>query len=429
MSLLQQALEDERHRYVKSNPASAQFAREAEAVMPGGNTRSVLHFDPFPLRFQGSDGPYLIDVDGHRYLDLLGNYSAGLLGHRPVEVQEALMKTIEQGWSSGGMRPAEAELAKLVCDRFPSVEMVRFTNSGTEANLMAIAVAKHFTKRDGVVVFRHAYHGGLLYFGPGGEDLLVPHRWISCDYNNRSQINDAFESQGESIACVIVEPMLAASGCIPGDVEFLRMLESLTTSHGSLLIFDEVMTSRLSRSGAQGLYRIVPDLTTMGKYLAGGLSFGLFGGRADVMSLFDQKGRLSHGGTFNNNEFSIAAGLATLRDALTNNELHCVNQRGDKLRQMLDVSLGSLSSRMTVTGLGSLMTVHAVSSPVRSPDDLEQADQVLKEYFFLSMVNSGYYMARRGFIALSVELTDDHLARFASDVAAWAERAAALVDE
>lgn len=395
--------------------------------MPGGNTRSVLHFDPFPLRFQGFDGPYLIDVDGHRYLDLLGNYSAGLLGHRPIEVQDALMKTVQQGWSSGGMRAAEAELATLICARFPSVEMVRFTNSGTEANLMAIALAKHFTRRDGVVVFRHAYHGGVLYFGHGGESLLVPHRWILCDYNSQSQVRDVFESQGNSIACVIVEPMLAASGCIPGDIDFLRTLEDLARAHGSLFILDEVMTSRLSRSGAQGIYGLQPDLTTMGKYLAAGLSFGAFGGRAEVMSLFAQEGGLTHGGTFNNNEFSMAAGVATLRDVLVGDDLDLVNNRGEGLRQALRSALAPLSTRMTVTGLGSLMTFHSVSAPVGSPSDLEQADPSLKEYFFLSMLNRGYYMARRGFVALSIELADDHLASFVNDVADWADETSLLV--
>ncbi len=283
---LDAALAHARRRYVHENPTSASWAARAVDVLPGGNTRSVLHFEPFPFRVASAEGRSLIDVDGHRYVDLLGNYTAGLLGHSPEPVKAAAHAAIDGGWSLGAVHPNEVRLAELIAARFPSIEQVRFTNSGTEANLMALALATHHTSRSKIVVFDGGYHGGVLTFGAGRE-VNVPHDWIVSGYNDIDAIDARFAEHGDSIAAVVVEPLQGSAGCIPGDAAFLRALRRHCDHAGAVLIFDEVMTSRLSAGGAQEALGITPDLTTLGKYLAGGFGFGAFGGRRELMAAFD----------------------------------------------------------------------------------------------------------------------------------------------
>ena len=251
--------------------SSAAWAERAAAVLPGGNTRSVLHFDPFPFRVERAEGRYLYDVDRHRYVDLLGNYTAGLLGHSPPAVRAAAHAAIDGGWALGSVHPNEALLGELIVGRFPSIEQVRFTNSGTEANLMALALAIHHTGRPKVMAFRDGYHGGVLTFGHGGEAVTVPHDWVMADYNDVDGVVAAFAAHGDHLAAVLVEPLQGSAGCIPGHPEFLQALRDLCDRHGTVLVFDEVMTSRLSPGGAQQVLGITPDLTTLGKYLAGGI--------------------------------------------------------------------------------------------------------------------------------------------------------------
>ena len=310
---LDAALRDAQARYADARPLSAAWAERAAAVLPGGNTRSVLHFDPFPFRVERAEGRYLYDVDRHRYVDLLGNYTAGLLGHSPPAVRAAAHAAIDGGWALGSVHPNEALLGELIVGRFPSIEQVRFTNSGTEANLMALALAIHHTGRPKVMAFRDGYHGGVLTFGHGGEAVTVPHDWVMADYNDVDGVVAAFAAHGDHLAAVLVEPLQGSAGCIPGHPEFLQALRDLCDRHGTVLVFDEVMTSRLSPGGAQQVLGITPDLTTLGKYLAGGFTFGAFGGRRELMAHFDAStgGALGHAGTFNNNVVSMAAGIAT----------------------------------------------------------------------------------------------------------------------
>lgn len=418
---LDEILAAKRAAYVTAHPESERLANAASDVLPGGNTRSVLDFLPYPFRVIDVDGPFLIDVDGHHYLDLLGNYSAGLFGHRPGRVADAVKEVLDRGWSLGAITPSEADLARLLTERYHSIDQIRFTNSGTEANLMAIAAAKHATGRPLLVAFRGGYHGGVLYHGEGGNSLLVPHEWEVVEYNNPSAVASLFARSGDRIACVIVEPMLAASGCIPGSGEFLEEVRRSTTAHGSILIFDEVMTSRLSPGGAQGLLGIRPDMTTLGKYLAGGLPFGAFGGSRELMSAFDplSDGTLTHGGTFNNDELSIAAGVAALTSLLDEAGLETLNERGDRLRSGLNQAFSAAGLPMCATGLGSLLTIHGVAGPVERISDLDAADDRFKELLFFDLLAVGYYMARRGFIALSLEVSDEHIDHLLDEVARW----------
>jgi glutamate-1-semialdehyde 2,1-aminomutase len=425
--LLDDALQTARDAYIGSHPTSAALAERARTVLPGGNTRSVLHIDPFSFRVADVEGAYLTDVDGNVYLDLLGDYSAGLLGHRSGVVSEAVRTTLDRGWSLGAMSEPEITFAEAVVDRFPSIEQVRFTNSGTEAAMMAVLTARHTTGRDRVVVFDGGYHGGLLYFGPSGAPLRAPFDYGVLAYNDIAAVEDEFATYGDRIACVLVEPMLGASGCIPADPAFLATLRDRTRQAGSVLIFDEVMTSRLAWGGAQQLTGVIPDMTVLGKYLAGGLSFGAFGGRRPVMSAFDPDGGgLTHGGTFNNNAFTMAAGVAVHASALSAQALDALTERGERFRAALAGVFAASPLPFSVTGWGSLCAIHPVDGPVRSPADARAGDTRWRDLLFYELLAGGFYFAQRGYLALSMDVGQDDLDRFVGAVAAFCERHGAM---
>jgi glutamate-1-semialdehyde 2,1-aminomutase len=421
---LDHAVQVARAAYAAARPQSAGWADRARRVMPGGNTRSVLQFDPFPFRVERAEGRLLFDIDGHRYVDLLGNYTAGLLGHSPEPVLVAVRAALERGWSLGSVHSNEVRLAELIVDRFPSIDQVRFTNSGTEANLMALAVATHHTGRSKIVVFENGYHGGVITFSSGPSPVNVPHDWLILPYNDTAAFEAAMERDGSDVAAVLVEPMQGSGGCIPGDPQFLAALRSVSTQHGSVLIFDEVMTSRLSVGGAQEQLGITPDMTTLGKYLAGGLSFGAFGGSDELMAAFDPRrgGTLGHAGTFNNNVASMAAGVAALTEVLDADILHATNRRGDNLRDRLNAVFVDHQVPMCVTGVGSLMNIHGTAGPVGSASDLANSDDRLKELLFFHLLAASIYTARRGFIALSIEITDQDIDKTVQAVEDFCER-------
>jgi glutamate-1-semialdehyde 2,1-aminomutase len=412
---LMAVLDAARRRYAAMRPNSRDLSERARQVLPGGQTRSVLDVNPFPFRVVRATGSRLVDADGHEYIDFLGDYSAGLLGHDPAPVAAAVQAALERGWSYGGVHVDEIRFAEAVCDRFPSIEQVRFTNSGTEANLMAIQLARHHTGRDRIVVADAAYHGGLLYFGHGGEALLAPFDFERITFNDV----DSLGAISTDVAAVLIEPMMGSAGCIPATTEFLTALRRRCDAVGALLIFDEVMTSRMSAGGVQARLGIIPDLTTLGKYLAGGMTFGAFGGRADVMSAFDpyRGGTLTHGGTFNNNVVTMAAGAVVTGELLTTALLDALFDRGERLRQRLaDVIEGS-PLPMSITGIGSLMNLHTVAGPVRSPADVSRSDPVLKELVFHELIERGIYLAARGYVAVSAAISDADCDRFVTALA------------
>jgi glutamate-1-semialdehyde 2,1-aminomutase len=407
-------------RFAQRRPVSAELFERARAVLPGGSTRSVLDMEPFPLRIARASGSRIVDVDEIEYIDFLGDYSAGLLGHDPGVVGAAVHAALDRGWSFGGMHVDEIRFAEAICDRFPSIEQVRFTNSGTEANLMAIQLARHHTGRQRIVVADAGYHGGLLYFGHGGEALLAPFEFERIVYNDVASATSAID---DGVAAVLIEPMMGAAGCIPGTTQFLAALRSACDATGALLIFDEVMTSRMSAGGAQARLGITPDLTTLGKYLAGGMTFGAFGGRADVMAAFDpaRGGDLTHGGTFNNNVVTMAAGAAATGELLTPHLLDTLFERGERLRRRIHDVFERSDLPLSVSGMGSLISIHAVPGPVTSPADAAGSDTMLKELLFHELLDRGIYLARRGYLALSVAITDDDCEAFVEALGASVE--------
>jgi glutamate-1-semialdehyde 2,1-aminomutase len=422
------AVDEARARYAARRPGTSALHERAQAFLPGGNTRSVLYHRPFPLRIARAWEAVLEDVDGHEYVDLLGEYSAGLYGHSHPVVIKAMADALHEGISRGAHTRYEVDLAEVICARFASIERVRFTNSGTEANLMALSAARAFTGRDRVLVFRGGYHGGLLTFAAGPSPVNAPYDVLLAEYNDTAAARALLREHAATVACVLVEPMLGASGCLPGDPPFLAGLREATRQAGALLIFDEVMTSRTGAGGLQARLGIRPDLTTLGKYIGGGASFGAFGGRADVMGLFDpaRPGALPHAGTFNNNVISMAAGHAGLTQVYTPETAQWHTARGDRLRGDLARAFRDAGAPFQVTGVGSLLAVHAATAPVRRLDDLDHSDPRLVELLFLDLLELGYYMAPRGYMALSLALTEAQLTGFVAAVGQILDARAAL---
>jgi glutamate-1-semialdehyde 2,1-aminomutase len=286
-----------------------------------------------------------------------------------------------------------------------------------------LLTARHVTGRSRVVVFDGAYHGGPLYFGPGGEPLRIPFDYAVLPYNDIAALTHELRTNAGRIAAVLVEPMLGAGGCIPARAEFLAAARALTAEIGALLIFDEVMTSRLSRAGAQGLLGITPDLTTLGKYLAGGFSFGAFGGRRDVMAAYDPAagGGLTHGGTFNNNAFSMAVGGA-VAGLVDEGALATVNRRGDDLRDRLNARFASSPLGFTATGWGSLLSIHPVQGPIERASDVAGADPRWRALLFHELLQAGFYVASRGYLALTLDVGDEDVDRFVAAVDDFLQR-------
>ncbi|MBB6559371.1 glutamate-1-semialdehyde 2,1-aminomutase [Acidovorax soli] len=405
---LDQALFRAVENYRARNPRSAALLAEAEQSLPGGNTRSVLFHGPFPLSMARGEGCRVWDADGHAYIDALGEFTAGLYGHSHPVILAAIQEALAGGINLSSHTAREARLAQEIRRRFPSMELLRFANSGTEANLLALAAAKAHTGRSKVIVFDGAYHGGVLTFAGGGSPMNVPHAFVLARYNDVDSVRTLVAEHGPDIAAILVEPMLGAGGCIPGEPGFLQALRTLADECGAMLVFDEVMTSRLSFGGRQALLSIRPDLTTAGKYLGGGMSFGVFGGRRDVMERFDPRrpDALAHAGTFNNNVLSMAAGHAGLSQVLTAEVVQALNARGEQLRERFNAVFAQHGVDMGFTGIGSLMTLHATAGPVRSPADLQGTDGRAKDLLFFGLLEEGVFMARRGLIALSLPVGD-----------------------
>ncbi len=415
---LAEALAEAREKYAAARPKSAALHARARETLAGGNTRSVLFYTPFPTAMASGEGCWLTDIDGRRYLDLLGEYTAGLFGHSEKRILDVLKGALDRGINFAAVGENESKLAALICGRFPSVERIRFTNSGTEANLMALAAARAHTGRNRVLFMRGGYHGGLLTFGLDGPyAVTVPIPMAFTDYNDIDQAVQLI-ARTDDLAAVILEPMMGGGGCIPATREFLAALREATIKAGVVLIFDEVMTSRMSFGGMQARHGITPDMTTFGKYMAGGMSFGAFGGRADIMELFDghKPGSLPHAGTFNNNVLSMAGGCVAMGEIFDAGAAEALWQRGERLRATLNSALEKAGTAMHFTGLGSMMQPHFRAGPVQRPYKPEPSEEQLRELFFFDMLAGGIYIARRGMVALPLPAGEAECARFADAV-------------
>ncbi|MDF0600198.1 aminotransferase class III-fold pyridoxal phosphate-dependent enzyme [Psychromarinibacter sp. C21-152] len=411
---LESALEDARARLAAAHPQSLARHRAAAAALPGGNTRAVLYYDPFPLTFTGGAGCRVTTLDGVEMVDLVSEYSAGLYGHSDPVIAAALKTAVDGGIALGAPNIVEARYAAALVDRFPGFERVRFCNSGTEANIMALSTARAVTGRGTIIAMAEGYHGGVLTFAHGGSELNLPFPFAFATYNDIAATRALIRERADDLAAVILEPMMGGGGCIPADREFLAMIREETRAAGALMILDEVMTSRLDYRGLHGAHGIAPDLLTMGKYLGGGASFGVFGGRAEIIDRFDpsRPGAFSHGGTFNNNVLSMSAGYAGFMNVLTEPAVAAMNDTGERLREGIAAALDRHGLAACVTGRGSLMNIHFVPGPITTPAPLDAADPRHLSLLHAELLLAGFHIAPRGMIALSLPFGDGDAAEF-----------------
>lgn len=417
------ALTEAQEQYRATNPKSLAQYEEACAALPGGNTRSAIYVEPFPLTMVRGEGAHLWDADGHQYVDFLSEFTAGLFGHSHPLIRRAIDAALDQGWNMGAHGPAEARFAAAIRDRFPSIDLVRFTNSGTEANLMAVAAARAITGRGKILVFNGGYHGGLFYFRGKGSAVNAPYDFVLADYNDIAGTRAAVAPHLRDLAAILVEPMLGGSGCIPATRAFLADLRALASETGAVLIFDEVMTSRLAPGGLQEVHGILPDMTTLGKYVGGGMSFGAFGGKAALMEWFDprRKDGFQHAGTFNNNVLTMNAGFVGLTEIYTPARARTLNDFGDGLRERLNAAVRRRGLAMQFTGLGSMIGVHMTDAPIRCEADAKRGNADLLDLFYFDLLARGVWFAKRGMMALSIALDEADAAKLVAAVEEFTE--------
>ncbi|MFO1132651.1 MAG: aminotransferase class III-fold pyridoxal phosphate-dependent enzyme [Hyphomicrobiales bacterium] len=393
--------------FTGKRPKTKAMHDRAAQVMPGGNTRTVLFTAPFPLRVASAQGSTITDVDGLSYLDLLGEYSAGIYGHSHPRILEAARAALDNGLNYGAHHEGEVKLAEVVTKRF-NMDLVRFTNSGTEANMMALAAARCFTGRKKIMPMDGGYHGGTLYFSHGASPVNAPFDCVMGQYNDVEATRKLIAAHADDLAAVILEPMLGGGGGISASPAFIAMLREETKKRGIVLIFDEVMTSRLHPGGLSAKLGVEPDLKTLGKYVGGGMSFGAFGGRSDIMALFDPTSptALPHAGTFNNNTLTMNVGHVAMTEIYTPEACAALNARGDRLRDRLNDLFMRYQVKMKAMGQGSMIVIHPAAGEINSPHDIEDTDKRLRQLLFLDLLDEGIYMAERGFMALSLMVTD-----------------------
>lgn len=408
-------LDRARQQFADRNPGSRRYFEEASKVLPGGHTRTVLTHPPFPLAFVRGEGATLFDTDGHEYVDLLGDYTAGLLGHSERRVIDAVTDALRTNVSVGGVHPAEAVLGRLMCERF-GLDRVRFTNSGTEANLMAITTATQFTGRSKLLVMLGGYHGGVLYFASGPAPWNAPYDFVLAPFNDLPRTVELIERHGSELAAVIMEPMLGSGGCVPATTEYVQGVFAAARQVGAVCIADEVMTSRHGRQGMMRMLGVEADITTYGKYIGGGFSFGAFGGTADLLDQYDttpgaRESVISHAGTFNNNIATMTAGGAVLGQVYTADVAEAHFARGEEFRQQLAAVCARHTVPMCVSGFGSMMSLHATSTVPTNVREAFARDHVLQELVYLGLLARGVYIAFRGMVNVGLAHTDDQLAR------------------
>ncbi|KAJ5917750.1 acetylornithine aminotransferase [Penicillium verhagenii] len=377
--------------YEQTHAKSRDASKRAQKVLPAGSTRSVLVSDPFPLVVKSAQAATFTTVDDVTFEDFVSDYSAGIYGHSHPVIYDAVQEALFTGFSLGGITGKEAELAEILVNRFPSMDKVRFCNSGTEANTFAIATAMASTQRKKILVFDNGYHGGTLSFSTRNNPMNLPHEFVVGTYNNIEKTRPLIKD----LAAILVEPLQAAGGMHLATKQFLSYLREAATQTGAVLIFDEVVTSRLDYHGIQGLWNIIPDMTTVGKYLGGGFPFGAFGGSATMMDRFDSTDgsiALHHSGTFNNNIFTMCAAVAAAK-LITPLELERLNAMGELFRHRVGMMIKEQKfTQMELSGYGSAIGIH-----FQGP-----ASDVLKDLFYFTLLDRGISIGRRGFVSLNL---------------------------
>ncbi|MEX3935797.1 aspartate aminotransferase family protein [Paraburkholderia phymatum] len=406
------SLQKLRERYVNGNPKSAEQFAAAAHYLPGANTRAALHFDPFPLVMRAARGSSLTDLDGHTYIDFSNDLTAAFYGHSHPLIVQSIHDSLSTGIGYGAPSIHEARLASAICTRWPSIERVRFCNSGTEANLLAVQLARYFTQRQKILAFIGGYHGSVMNFLPNSHapntdlnDVILVH------FNDATTVLEAINHAPREIAAIIVEPMMGSAGGIRAEIHFLEKLKQYAIDIGALLIFDEVQTGRLAFGGLQERLQIIPDITTLGKFVGGGFAFGAFGGRKDVLECMNpsRNAFIVHGGTFNNAVLTAAAGFVGLNHIATRQEIERVNELGERLRADLQSNANDLQVPLHVGGIGSLLSLHFQKQPPKNISCIT-TPAAWRKVLHLEMLARGFYLPQRGTFSLSLATTEEECA-------------------
>ncbi len=407
---------------------------KAAAVMPGGTTRTTTYFDPYPLYIDHGEGCRIWDVDGTERIDMLGNYTAMILGHAHPKIVEAIRRQAARGTAFAAANPVEVQLATLLCERVPSLDAIRFCNSGTEATMFAMRLARAFTGRPKIARIEGGYHGthdlaevsthpAPAEAGPPDAPVARPDSagtpaWavantVVLPFNNPDAAEAIVRSHASELAAVILEPIIGAGGVIAATPEFLRRLRSVCSELGIVLIFDEVISLRVAPGGAQQMYGVTPDLTTMGKIIGGGLPVAAFGGRSDLMELLDPRrdASIAQGGTYNGNPLGMAAGLAAMTE-LTPDVYEELNRKGARVAELLVEVFASHGVPVQVNAAGSMFALHFTDRPVIDYRGVAGSDKKRTRDFFLGLVNHGVLMAPRGMGALSTPMAEPDIDQF-----------------
>jgi glutamate-1-semialdehyde 2,1-aminomutase len=413
------------------SPASSELSKRACEVFPGGDTRASAHYDPYPLIMERGEGCHLYDIEGHRILDFMNNFTSLIHGHGNASVAAAVSKQSEIGTAYAAPSQNQIELAELIADRVASIDQLRFCSSGTEGTLMAIRCARAFTGKQKIMKMEGGYHGSYEL----GEVSLVPlpeyrgeldrpnslpvdgsfpdsvlQDTIICPYNEPEFAKRLIQENADALAAVIVEPILGSMGMVPANKQFLDALREATEKHGVVLIFDEVISLRLSGGGAQEIYGIQPDLTCMGKIIGGGLPVGGVGGKRALMQMFNPANpeKVFHASTFSGNALTMSAGLAAMT-LFTASEADRLNQLGDMLRDGFGQALQQSGIRGQATGLGSLVNLHLTDEPLRdSRDSMEGMLGAghIGRLLHLCMLKRGVMSASRLMYSISTPMTE-----------------------
>ena len=400
------------------------FAR-AQQTTPGGVNSPVRAFKSVggtPRFITRAEGPYFYDADGKRYIDYIGSWGPAIVGHAHPQVVKAVQDAAANGLSFGAPTLGEVEMAELLCKLVPSIEQVRLVSSGTEATMSALRLARGATGRDKIVKFEGCYHGhadsllvkagsGLLTFGnptsAGVPEDFVKHTLV-LDYNNIAQLEDAFESMGDTIACVIVEPVAGNMNLIRATPEFLRRMRELCTEHGSILIFDEVMSGfRVALGGAQELYGIVPDVTALGKVIGGGLPVAAFGGSAELMHNMAPIGPVYQAGTLSGNPVAVAAGMTTLAIVQEPGFYEKLSSQASKLVEGLTAAAAEAGVTFCADSVGGMFGMYFSANVPSTYGQMMAGDKAKFNSFFHGMLDEGVYFAPAAFEAGFVSAAHD----------------------
>jgi len=421
--------------YSAANPISAGLHKKASTFMPGGDTRNSIYWDPFPIYITSGDGTTLTDADGNQRTDFVNNMTTLILGHRPPEVTSALTEQISKGLSFPAPSPSVVRWAELMCERVPSLDKVRFVNTGTEATLNAIRAARAFTGKQKLVKCEGAYHGNhdaiqisvappldeagkaespeSVAAFPGISETAVDDIFI-MPFNDIVTAEKIIRKHADELAAVIVEPVNGQCGMVPAKPEFLEGLRRLTDDLGIVLIFDEVIAFRIAYGGAQDYYGVKPDLTCFGKVVGGGMPVGAFGGRDDIMSLWDPSDGgsvVQHAGTFNGNPMTAVAGVATL-ESLTADKYEYLEHLGNMLRNKLRTLFAELEVPMSVTGVASLFALQFTPTEVIDYRTYATNNKEMLQTMFIGLLNEGFLMSNRCAGNVSTVHTEDDVDAF-----------------